>query len=565
MISEDLTRQINRNELPVMGRTWSVDAVAKNQSTSPYGTIVAFSESPKNPDLLFVGTDDGLIQVTEDGGDTWRKIDQIPGVPNRAYVNMLWASQHDENVVYACFNLHKYGDFMPYVFKSANKGQTWTDISANLPTRGSSYAIAEDFIDPDLLFVGTEFGVFFSRDGKWKQLKSGVPVIAVRDLAIQSREGDLILGTFGRGFYVLDDYSVLRNISNDLFEKQADLFMVRDALLFENQYPLGLPGKSFQGDNYYTGDNLGSEAIFTYYLQEKIQTKSKIRREEEKKNKSKGSANKYPSYDQLRAEKEESDPYLLFTVRDQQGNVVRKLTTKAEVQGIQRIKWDLRYPFKDPISLTPPPFYNPFSNNKGTLVEPGTYTVTFSKVIDGEVIDLDEPESFEVIPLDNYALPAADRSTVVSFQKKVNNLSRAIKGAQKTIDEIENQIKHIKEAISLAESQEQELIQKLELIKTKLYSLKVDLNDDPVASTLDIDKPPTPASRVQNIVYEQSKSTTAPTATHTTSLTIAEEEFLPMLQRLQKLINTDLKSLQEELERAGAPYTPYTVPQYTGN
>ena len=260
VISDDLTRQVNRNELEVMGRIWGIDAVMKNGSTSQYGTIVAFSESPIKEDLLYVGTDDGLIQVTEDGGKNWRKVGTFPGVPNRTYVNAVYASQHDENVVYAAFNHHKYGDFKPYVYKSTNKGLTWTSITNNLPERGSAYAIEEDHVDPNLIFIGTEFGVFFSNDGGdyWKQLKAGLPTIAVRDITIQRRENDLVLGTFGRGFFVLDDYSPLRKVKPEDLNKDAQLFAIRDALLFEKSVPLGLPGKSFQGDSYYTAENLGS-------------------------------------------------------------------------------------------------------------------------------------------------------------------------------------------------------------------------------------------------------------------------------------------------------------------
>ncbi|MCI0478946.1 glycosyl hydrolase, partial [Candidatus Uhrbacteria bacterium] len=207
-ISGDLSRQINRNKLPVMGRVWSIDAVAKNTSTSYYGNIVSLSESPLVAGLLYVGTDDGLIQVSEDGGANWRKIERVAGVPELTYVSHLQASGHDANTVYAAFDNHKTGDFKPYVYKSTDRGRTWTSITSDLPQRGTTYVVVEDHVDRNLLFAGTEFGLFFSQNGggKWIQLKGGFPTIAVRDLWVQKRRDDLVVGTFGRGIYILDDY-----------------------------------------------------------------------------------------------------------------------------------------------------------------------------------------------------------------------------------------------------------------------------------------------------------------------------------------------------------------------
>jgi len=251
VISDDLTAQINRNELKVYDRIVSIDAVAKNGSTSQYGTIVALSESPLDENLLVIGTDDGLVQISEDGGANWRKIDYISGAPKQSYVNSVYLSQHDANVIYVALNHHKYGDFKPYVFKSSDKGRSWTSISNNLPERGSVYTIEEDHVNSNLIFCGTEFGVFFSPNGgqRWKKLGAGLPTIAVRDIAIQRRENDLVLGTFGRGFYVMDDYSALRNIKNENPSDLATIYPIRKALMWEKSVPLGLPGKSFQGDN----------------------------------------------------------------------------------------------------------------------------------------------------------------------------------------------------------------------------------------------------------------------------------------------------------------------------
>ena len=268
-ISGDLTRQMDRNEMPVMGRVWSMDAVGKNASTSIYGNIVALTESPLQEGLIYVGTDDGLVQVTDDGGEEWTRYEEFPGVPELTYVNMLLASQHDASTVYAAFNNHKRGDFLPYILKSTNQGRSWRDISGDLPERGSVYAIAEDHVDPDLLFAGTEFGVYFTKDGgeHWIEL-SGLPTIAVRDLDIQERENDLVLGTFGRGFWVLDDYSPLRHVDEQLLEQDAHIFPVKDALLYMEQER----GREYQGASYFWADNPPYGAVFTYHLKDPIRT-----------------------------------------------------------------------------------------------------------------------------------------------------------------------------------------------------------------------------------------------------------------------------------------------------
>ena len=248
-VSPDLTRGIDRNRLEVMDRVWSVDAVSKNRSTSFYGNLVSLAESPVIEGLIYAGTDDGLIQVTENGGRDWRRVESFPGVPDMTYVGYLTASAHDAGTVYAAFNGHKNGDFHPYLMRSTDRGATWSGIADDLPERGSVYAVVEDHVDPDLLFVGTEFGLWFSPNGgaAWVRLQGGLPTVAVRDLAIQSRENDLVVGTFGRGFYVLDDYTPLRGLDEAALERAATLFPVRDAWMYMPSYRLGLRDKSFQG------------------------------------------------------------------------------------------------------------------------------------------------------------------------------------------------------------------------------------------------------------------------------------------------------------------------------
>lgn len=567
VISDDLTAQINRNELKVMDRIWGIDAVAKNGSTSPFGTIVAFSESPLDEDLLFVGTDDGLIQISENGGETWTKVDEFPGVPEMSYVNAVYASQHDENVVYAVFNQHKYGDFKPYVYKSTDKGSSWTSISANLPERGSVYCIEEDHVDPNLLFVGTEFSAFFTSDGGgyWKKISAGLPTIAVRDITIHSRANDLVLGTFGRGFYVLDDYSSLRKLTKENLDKEAMLFATREAFAFEKSVPLGLPGKSFQGDSYYMGDNLGPEALFTFYVKEEFKSMADERREKEGKAKKEGADNPYPSYENLKAEREESTPQLLMTIKNSSGEVVRKLTSGYR-KGLQRIKWDLRYSQSGPVSFAKPSFYNPFAGKpEGSLVAPGTYSITLSKMMGDEIIDLDGPHSFKVKPLNNASMPKQDRQAKEAFQQEVAELSNAIGGTQQTLSDMSSQLRYIREAMKRMKAPMNEVLEEVVNLEKQLQDIRLQLFGDPVARTLDQDTPKSISSRVGYLSYSQFYSTAPPSKGHRQSFEIAKDEFEPILREVRRLSDEVMPALQQKLERAGAPFTPGRKVEYGKN
>lgn len=558
VISEDLTRQLNRNELKIMDRVWSIDAVAKNRSTSPYGTIVAFSESTIDANLLVVGTDDGLIQITTDGGTTWKKVDNISGVPNRTYVNSVYCSQHDANVIYAAFNHHKYGDFKPYIYKSINKGVTWQKISANLPERGSVYSIEEDHVDPNLIFCGTEFGAFFSPNagGRWKQLKGGVPTIAVRDIAIQRRENDLVLGTFGRGFYVMDDYSALRNMDNSIKDAEAHLFTSRPALMYEKASPLGLPGKAFQGDGFYTAEDLGPVAMFDYFIKDEKKSLKEDRQKKDGETDKEKKDTPYPSYEDLVEEDKDDAPELLFTINDSDGKTVRKIM-KSYSKGLQRLKWDMRYAAKDPISLSKSSFYNPFAGvAEGTLVTPGSYTVELSKVHNGTVENLSGPIGFTIKALNNTVLPADSREGKVAFQREVAELSRKIDGAGRVLNEVNNKMKHIKKAIKMVEQPLESLLTQYRNADSKIKEIRKAFYGDNIKSQLDMGQPVTPSDRIGWINYEQKYSTSSPTETHKMSFNIAKEEFEPILNMIKQLVKTDIEELEQALEDADAPYTP---------
>jgi photosystem II stability/assembly factor-like uncharacterized protein len=556
VISPDLTRQIDRNKLPVMGKIQSVDAVAKNSSTSLFGNIVALTESPLKEGLIYVGTDDGLIQITEDGGDNWRKIEKINGVPEMTYVCFLLASQHKMDTVYACFDGRKNNDLKPYIMKSIDRGKTWTSIVSNLPDRGTVYTIIEDHIKPNLLFIGAELGAYFSIDGgnKWIQLKGGLPTTQVRDITIQKREDDLVLATFGRSFYILDNYAPLREITAETLEKESVLFPIKDALMFISER-----GKDAQGQSYFAAKNPPVGATFTYYLKESLKTRKEKRQEAEKKAEKENKSYRYPTYDELRAEDEEEKPYLLFTVMDEEGNVIRRLKAEGKA-GMHRITWDFRYPDTSPTSLEKEAEENFFRPAVGLLSLPGNYQVTMGKVVEKEYTELAGPLKFKAVVLENTTLPAKDRKALIEFQKKVKELSRSEQGAVRLANDVAKRIKYIKVALHNTPDAPPELTKQVLTLEEKLNDILRALIGDMTIAKRSEGQPPSISNRVGNIIFGMWRSTSAPTQTMREQYRIAAEEFEPQLAKLRQLVEIDLKNLEKAMEEAGAPWTPGRVP-----
>ncbi|MEM9985968.1 MAG: glycosyl hydrolase, partial [Bacteroidota bacterium] len=562
-ISPDLSRQIDRDTIPVMGRVWSMDAVAKHKSTSIYGNIVALDESKRQAGLLYVGTDDGLIHVSDDMGGNWSKLktESLPGISERVYVNMLLASQHEKQVAYLALNNHKNGDFSPYLFKSNDQGKTWKSISGNLPARGSVYCIAEDHQDPDLLFVGTEFGVFTSVDGgaHWHQLKSGLPTIAVRDLAIQERENDLVLATFGRGFYVLDDYSSLRELgkeTDEILSSEAHIFTPSTALLYVPARPLGGRSKGSQGDSYYVAPNPKVGASFTFYLKEGLKTQRQARQVREAELRKAGEPIPYPSEADLRAEDDEIAPYLLFTISDAEGKLITHLKSSAQ-QGIRQAHWNLRYPSTAPVSDR----VSQDGDNGGFLVLQGRYAVAMGKVVNDVYTELVPAKAFEVKALDNLTLPAEDQAALLAFQNKVSELRRSIRAAVAIHGEMEKKIGHIKAAIRQAPGVPFDMMTQVREMEQVLNVLDRDLNGDRSLSRREIETLPGISGRVESIVWGLSGTRSAPTTTMQRNYELAAEAFEPAYEQIKQL-SEQIQALEEKLEAYGAPYTPGRIPTW---
>lgn len=554
-ISPDLTRQIDRNQLEVMGEVQSPDVVMKNKSTTIYGNIVAFDQSPVNPNLLYAGTDDGLIQVSEDGGDNWRKIESFPGVPSLTYVNMVWASQHDENVVYATFNNHKRGDFKPYLLKSSDKGQTWSALQNNLPERGTVYAVAEDHVEPNLLFAGTEFGCFTSVDGgaNWVQLSAGLPTICVRDMAIQKRENDLVLGTFGRGFYVLDDYTPLRKLSKDVMDQDAAIFPIKTALAYVESNPLGLRGVGSQGASMYAAPNPEFGATFTYYVKESPKSPKALRQEKEQEAKDAGRAIDYPTYEEFVLEDTYESAYLLFVVKDANGSEVRKMKRPAST-GVQRATWNLRYPATSPIELSQGEVGRYSNPNEGPLALAGQYTVELWQADNGAFTQLVAATPFEVKALENSSL---DRQTVanIAFKREVQELRRKLLGSGNQQGELDGRLRHIKTAIQTYPGADLAWMEEVKALEALSHDIGMAMWGDSHKSRRDVETVPGTGMRVENIVWNTWYSTSDPTTTNKDQYALAQEEYASIRTQLDAL-KARVETLEAALDGKNIPYTP---------
>ncbi len=557
VISDDLTRGLDRNALEVMGKIQNVDAVSKNRSTSIFGNTVSLTESTLVEGLIWIGTDDGLIHVTGDGGRTWRKISLFPGVPDMTYVSSLTASRHEADTAFASFDNHKNGDFKPYLLRTLDRGATWESIAGDLPPRCIVYSVQEDHVRSDLLFAGTEFGAFFTLDGgtNWHKI-GGLPTIAVRDVDVQRRESDLAFGTFGRSIYILDDYSPLRHVDAELLESDAHVFPVKDALLYIQRSRLGGGnGRGSQGAGYYAASNPPFGAQITYYLKDKLTTLRERRKEAEKAAEKAGKEYDYPSLDELRAEDREMPPRVVLIVRELNGTVVRRIDAPRS-KGIHRVTWDLRYPSSSPVlSATG-------GSPSGHLAAPGTYTVTVAKSVGDEITELTEPVRFEVVPLGLATFAAKDRAAVLAFHKKVARLDRAVQGAIRAAGEAQSRLALIRKAVNETPSADLALLRETGELENRLDTLLVELRGDPTLRKHQEPTPPSISSRVRSIVNAQWRVTSAPTASDREAYRHAGDAFGKTLALLRRLVENDLKSLENKLEAAGAPWTPGRVPRW---
>ena len=559
-ISDDITRNEDRNKFKVMGKYWPSNAVAKDVSTSQWGTAVALSESPVKEGLHYVGTDDGVISVTEDNGKSWKKITSFPGVPEYTYVSDICPSRFDENVVYASFNNLKSDDFKPYLLKSNDKGKTWTSIVSDLPDNEVIHTVEQDPVNKNILFVGTELSFYFTVDGgnHWIKLNSGLPDIAVRDIKIQERENDIAIATFGRGFYIMDYYVPLREITKKMLDTtSAKFFPVKDALMYIQTHP-----RYGEGSSVYHAKNPPFGATFTYYVKDVPKTLKAQRLKKEKELFKNGEPIPQPTKEQLDKEKNETGPYFVFTIKNKNGVIVRKIHKNA-AKGINKVTWDLRYSTPDPVRLKDDK-YNPLKNtNDGMPALPGNYTVSLDMVHNDSIIHLAGPAEFKTKLLGNATLPAKDPVALDKFYKEITDLWRVTRGTENYLNELIEKNNYIRQAISLSNNSDHQMMNKANKLAETLEDIAFTFDGTPArASWEEVPPEQMPLNvRLNNVVWAIWQSTSAQTETQNNDLKIVKEKVSEIQGELTD-IKSQLDEMQKKLVEQKAPYIPGKLPKF---
>lgn len=550
-ISKDLTLNQNRISLPIMGKQQSWDNSWDVRAMSNYNTITSLAESPIKEGLIYAGTDDGILQVTENGGESWRKIalGSIKGIPSTAFVNDIKADLFDEGTVYVTLDNHKYGDFKPYLIKSVNKGKSWTSINGDLPSRLVTWRLVQDHKKKSLLFAATEFGIYFTSNGgvNWIQLKGGLPTISFRDITIQRRENDLVAASFGRGFFVLDDISAIREFDTSMMKSKATLFSIKPAYWYvpkQDTYA--------QGDNQYKAKNPLFGAVFTYHLSEKFESLKEIRQKKEKKLNKNKSEIVFPGWESLDKEKREEVPKIILTVKDQQGNIVNRIEGTNK-KGFNRVNWKLNYADKSGENLKAKKGNDYFFNNE-LMVTPGDYSVSISLSENGKMTELVASKNFKVIPLTKGALKGASYEEIASFTKLYQSFQQDMNATKTVLARNLLIVKAMKRALDKASVPSDDLSDRIYNARKELLDIDEALTGNKTKAEIGESSKPTP--EVGDFIGKASlkSSTYGPTATHKAALDLSIKQLVQIKSKLKNISDEVFPTIVNDLKAAGAPW-----------
>ncbi len=537
VISPDLTRQLDHFELPLQGRVWPRDSINLHGGTSEYGNITTLSESLLRPGWLAVGTDDGLIWVSRDDGANWVMTESFPGVAERTRVSRVMMSSFEEETLYAVFDAHKDNDFRPYVLKSTDLGRSWQSITGNLPEFSSTRVLVEHPRNPNLLFVGTEFGVFVSitGGGEWVALKNNLPTVPVHGMVVHPRENDLVIGTHGRGFWIVDDIGILETLSAEALQSPMHLAPPRPAMQFHRFDR----GRGNLGHQFFSAPNPPDGAILTYYVNPEV-----VKEEATEELTTAGDGGSTVPR-----------PFIHLDIVDERDNVVRRLAVRQGVEGtgIQRVVWDLRHPLPYEAAVgagretkTGTSFNVPY----GPFVLPGEYGVRL-KVGERQQVEKLVVRADPAIPMGE-----AERRDWHDLLVELTHLQATARAVRATAEQMEEQLETAKAALALKPETPSELVSEVERLLGEVAEIARESRPEQglFGGTM--------PSRLRvvdqiNMVYAYVVGSTAPPTQDQRRMTRQGAERLQeLVSELTRLSQEALPALHRKLDQHRVPWTP---------
>lgn len=549
-LSGDLTRNQNRIELPIMGRKQSYDNAWDLYAMSTFNTITSIAESPVQKDLLYVGTDDGLIHVSENGGQEWTKIEvaNLPDCPPRAYVNDIKADLFDASTVYAALDNHKEGDYRPMLYMSTDLGKSWKKITDGLEDPNFVWRIVQDHIDPDLFFLGTEFGLYFSQDGgqQWIQLKGGLPMISFRDLAIHRRDNDLVLASFGRSFYVFDDIEVFRKISDEQLKKNASFLTAGDAYWYHPRPDLSFSrGPGYQGASHFVAENPPFGASFTYYLKEGLQQPAQERKKQETKADTSGMDIEFPGWDALDDEMSNPEDQVWVQIENENSDIIRTIKGPTK-KGFHRITWDLHHP--SPYTVDK----NSKGQQKGLLAAPGIYRATMYLDEDGKLTQIDEPVTFKVSQLYDPAIQRYSMKEITAFWRRYESVVKNYSDLSYQVRKLDDGLDALMNGMEHSQGNMVDLRRSHANLSLKVQTLKKDFRGSPAKREVGEKTEATLGERIYSVSSSISRSTYGPTDTNLEQMKIISRDLNLLEQQIQGF-QEEIKTLASTIEASGSP------------
>ena len=558
-VGSDLTTGADRNRLAISGKVPDKTTLSRHDGVEEYPTITTIGESPVSPSVLWAGTDDGNLQVTRDGGKTWKNVaPRVPGLPKGTYVSRIIASKYAEGTAYATFDGHRADDYSIYVFLTTDYGETWKLIRNGIPDNaGSVHVVREHPRDANLLFVGTEFGLWVSwdRGANWSALKNNFPTVPVDDLQIQARENDLVLGTHGRSIWVLDDLTPIEKMASTVANADDTFFQPRAATLWF------LRARRWSaGQKMFTAKNPPYGALLTYYLKNAVPPEEKKAEKSDDKDKKEKPAEEDKSQKDTAPLKKEGK--VKITVYDKDNKALREMDGPGAM-GLNRTNWDLRY---DPAAEPTPEQKEAmdagyYEGPRGPRVDPGEYSVHI-KTPGAAGKEATQNVTVEEDP--RITMSAADRAARRAALDELYGLAKTAAKDRKSILGLQSALKTAREqwkkeadkkdGLKIPEDiqkQTDELQKKVDEVAKKYNREREGLgNAGPPFEWLPAPLP----YQVQGLMEDIDDFYAKPGPQQTEKISELKPQVADASTKVKKLLDEDLPALNKKMNEAGIPH-----------